>query len=125
MDDPLLGNWTIKDEHPITEEATYQPILVEGGEIEIYAGTDPNKYKLVVPFVEGEETIDNVPKGTDKDTRFILAAANEDKTLGIRLVFEPSTTPKDFVGGILGSTVERWPKSPQPSDMGVITGTKG
>ena len=118
------------------EEHSFQgdPILTKGP-INIGIGSDGN-FNVEVPFGLISKRLENIPLVIDSKLRPTLAATWVDdkgddgkSEYGLRLVFDIVDSKIEIVEGALGSTIERWNlskiKITQPSDMGVITGTKG
>src|SRR5262249_40863558 len=113
MNDPLLRDWTIKEENTIIGGL----ILDKNHKISISPGTNMDTYKLKVPFEGPPQEIDNVENKPDETGRSVLSGIFSPNPLikyGIRLVFEPPDDPNEFVEGPLGSTVEKWLMLPQP-----------
>jgi hypothetical protein len=131
----LEGDWYFT-EVPVNKD--FAPILAIGGKITIKATKAGNFYvkaplnvaSIDPTFIE----LDEVPCELDDKLRPTLSGIctdpnNSSVEYGLRLVFDLVDVSLKIVEGALGSIVERWvPESgitpAQPSDMGVITGSK-
>ena len=129
----LAGYWSFT-EYPVPTGKEH--LLDESRSIVIELNNN-NNFDVIVPLPNGASALlSNLALLIDEQLRPTLSKIWEDSQgiyeYGLRLTFDIGDSGVEIVEGPLGSTIERWNKSTdpkikrpfQPSDMGVITGTK-